>query len=132
MSEDATQLVDYIHTYDDGIVGRHVRATGGQVRGCHTTTCTRRRNVEEGLERSAWTGLDIMKLADGAMKGFFIAQIETYLRAYNARIPLRLALSDYGSYQPLHMKRCRAGSSDAFQPHSDAICSVSHRYMVSL
>ncbi|MFO1473222.1 MAG: hypothetical protein U1F20_01215 [Lysobacterales bacterium] len=40
-----------------------------------------RRGVRTGLEGSAWTELDIGKLADEAFHGFFLAQVSDYLIA---------------------------------------------------
>ena len=132
MPESPTQLTDYIQTYDNALPGALCEQLVMGFEGATAHHTSHGRDVEEGLERSAWTELDIMPLADDAMKGFFIKQIETYLRAYNEKVPLSLPVPDYGTYQPLRIKRYRAGTAEAFQPHFDALGSVSHRYMVFL
>jgi len=90
------------------------------------------RNQERGLEQSAWTEVDITPHADDAFKGFFIAQIETYLARYNAEQHLTLPIQDHSFYQELRIKRYRAGADEGFQPHFDALGQLSHRYMVFL
>jgi 2-oxoglutarate-Fe(II)-dependent oxygenase superfamily protein len=90
------------------------------------------RGVREGLDDSAWTELDVGKLADPAFLGFFLKQIETYLRAYNEDLGLTIPIPATIKTDHLVMKRYRAANADRFQPHFDAIGPVSSRYLVFL
>jgi prolyl 4-hydroxylase len=126
------KLADYIRWYDDALpADLCARLVAGFEDAAHRHA-PHGRGYERGLEQSSWTELDITPLADDGMKGFFIAQIEKYLRQYNESVPLTIPLSDYGSYQPLRIKRYRASGSDAFQTHFDALGNLSHRYLVFL
>jgi len=90
------------------------------------------RGVRTGLEGSAWTELDIGKLADEAFHGFFLAQVSDYLDRYNSRIRLGIPVPLRPRLDRLIMKRYRPGGSEGFQPHFDSIDASSNRYLVFL
>ena len=50
------------------------------------------RGVRAGLERSAWTELNLSRLADPAMKGFFFSQMDSHLDRYNTEVGLGLPI----------------------------------------
>lgn len=90
------------------------------------------RGVRPGLEGSKWTELNLSRLADAAMKGFFISLIDQYLERYNADIGVSLPIPPSRLTADLIIKRYAADQVEQFQPHFDAIYDRSHRYMVFL
>lgn len=90
------------------------------------------RGVREGLEGSAWTELDIGRLADEAFRGFFLSQIEEFLGRYNADVRLGIPVPFRPRIDDLRMKRYRTGGDEQFEPHFDSIDQVSARYLVFL
>jgi len=90
------------------------------------------RGVRTGLEGSAWTEVDIGKLADEAFRGFFLAQISNYLDRYNSEVRLGLPIPMRPRIDRLIMKRYRPGGTEAFQPHFDSIDASCSRYLVFL
>lgn len=85
-----------------------------------------------GLDASSWTELDISALADDAFKGFFYKQVEDHLALYNQRLGLTLPVPATPLISEMRIKRYRAGTGEAFQPHFDAIYEVANRYLVFL
>lgn len=85
-----------------------------------------------GLDESSWTELDISALADNAFKGFFYKQVEDHLALYNQRLGLTLPVPPTPLISEMRIKRYRAGTGEAFQPHFDAIYEVANRYLVFL
>jgi hypothetical protein len=90
------------------------------------------RGHRAGLDTSGWTEMNLTPLADEAFRGFFFAQIDKYLAAYNAQLKLTLAVPARPIIDNLVMKRYRAGSDDNFQPHYDAADERTRRYLVFL
>jgi hypothetical protein len=90
------------------------------------------RGLREGLENSAWTEINLSKLADSAMKGFFMAQQDEYMARYNEQVGLGLPVPVSNISSDLIVKRYRTGGSECFQPHFDSINEAANRYMVFL
>jgi hypothetical protein len=90
------------------------------------------RGHRDGWENSAWTELNITPHADTAFMGYFYAQIEQYLKAYNERLGLTLAVPESPHLEELRIKRYRANSGEGFQPHFDAADEKCKRFMVFL
>ena len=90
------------------------------------------RGLRPGLERSAWTELNVSKLADAAFKGYFIHLVETWLARYNQDVPLTLPVPLRPKLADLRIKRYRAGADEHFQPHFDAADQEAGRYLVFL
>ena len=90
------------------------------------------RGVRAGLERSAWTELDIGRHADAQLRGFFRERISQALLRYNHDTALPIGIPDSPLLAPLVMKRYAAASDERFQLHFDAINEVSDRYLVFL
>ncbi len=89
------------------------------------------RGVRPGLEQSAWTEMDIGRLADADFLQFFRDLVSQALRRYNNDAQLPIALPDSPLLSPLILKRYRAGQ-DRFQTHFDSINTVCDRYLVFL
>lgn len=105
------------------------------VAGFEQTTEKQNRNgrgVRDGLEESAWTELNLGELADEAMRGFFLMQVEEHLDRYNRDVGLSIPVPLRPKTDKLMMKRYRPGGDEGFQPHFDSIDVVCSRYMVFL
>jgi prolyl 4-hydroxylase len=90
------------------------------------------RGLRRGLESSAWTELNITPLADACFKGFFLAQIDTYLARYNQNLGLRIPVPSRPRIEDIRIKRYRPGTDERFEPHYDAMDDKCNRYLVFL
>jgi len=125
-------LRDCIRIYDDALPRDFCARL---VDGFEQTIDAQRRNgrgVREGLENSAWTEMNLGELADDAMRGFFLMQIENSLARYNADLNLPIPVPLRPRTDKLMLKRYRPGNDEAFQPHFDSVDVVSARYLVFL
>jgi len=125
-------LSDYIRIYDGALQPTFCAQL---VDGFERTVDAQTRNgrgVRAGLDNSAWTEVDIGRLADDAFRGFFLAQIEQYLARYNEDVKLGIAIPFRPRTDHLRMKRYRPGGDEGFEPHFDAIDQAAARYLVFL
>ena len=125
-------LHHYVRVYDDALQPEFCARL---VTGFEQTIEAQRRNgrgVREGLEDSAWTEVNLGALADDAMRGFFLKQVEDGLARYNADVGMPIPVPLRPRTDLLMMKRYRPGGDEAFQPHFDSIDTVCGRYMVFL
>jgi len=90
------------------------------------------RGVVTQLEESAWTELNVTKVADASFETFFREQAVHYLALYNERVALTLPIPPRNRLENLRIKRYSANAGDRFQPHFDALDYCSNRYMVFL
>jgi hypothetical protein len=90
------------------------------------------RGVLHRLDQSAWTELNVSKVADAEMLQFFRGQVAHYLERYNANLPLTLPIPPRDRLEDLRIKRYTAVTEDRFQPHFDALDYTSNRYLVFL
>jgi prolyl 4-hydroxylase len=90
------------------------------------------RGVRPGLERSAWTELNLTRAGDPGLLRLFRSKIDLALTRYNRDVPLTLALPSSPKTADLIVKEYRAGTGEAFQVHFDSIYDVSNRYLVFL
>jgi prolyl 4-hydroxylase len=90
------------------------------------------RGLVPGLEGSAWTEVNLMPLADAALKGLFYAQVDEYLARYNANLPLTIPVPVRPRIEDLRIKRYRTGADEKFEPHYDAADDKCNRYLVFL
>ncbi len=125
-------LADYIRVYDDALTADFC---GRLVAGFEQSIAEQFRNgpgVHGALDKSAWTELDIGRVADEAFLGFFLAQIDASLTRYNRDVPLTIPVPMRPRTDRLILKRYRPGGEEGFQPHFDSIDTVCGRYMVFL
>lgn len=127
-----TRVVDFVRWFDGALPGELCTRLIEGFESQPELLTRHGRGHEAGLEHSGWAELEISSRADAAFKGYFITQVEKYLGVYNAGLRLTLPIPDYRFQQPLRIKRYRANTDDGFQPHFDALGSVSHRYLVFL
>jgi prolyl 4-hydroxylase len=90
------------------------------------------RGVRAGLEQSAWTELNVSRLADEGFAADFRLRLDVVLERYNRDIGLAIPLPRAPKHSDLTMKRYRPGREESFQLHFDSIYSVSNRYLVML
>ena len=88
------------------------------------------RGVLTQLEDSAWTELNVSKVADTDMKALFHNQVIHYLQLYNERVALTLPIPQRDRIEDLRIKRYFVASGDQFQPHFDAADYTCNRYLV--
>jgi hypothetical protein len=125
-------LADYIRVYDDALPADFcARLVGGFEQNIEAQI-RNGRAIRSELAQSAWTELDIGRLADDAMRGFFLAQIEQSLARYNADVGLGIPVPLRPRTDRLILKRYRPGGDESFQLHFDSVDASSARYMVFL
>jgi prolyl 4-hydroxylase len=90
------------------------------------------RMVRAGLEESAWTELNVSRMADPAFLGFFRSRIDRALERYNRDVRLAIPIPNSPKHADLVLKRYRPGQSEQFQLHFDAINHLANRYLVML
>ncbi|WP_313318354.1 2OG-Fe(II) oxygenase [Stenotrophomonas sp.] len=131
---DATgsDLRHYIRSYDESLPPE---MCGKLIDSFNTLSRFQQRNgrgIRAGLDESAWTELDVSRLADGNFLGFFRQLISQSLQRYNADVGLPIAIPDSPLLSPLILKRYLAESQEKFQTHFDSINDVCDRYLVFL
>lgn len=127
-----TTLADYIAVFDDALPAALCTQL---VRGFEDSAPLHVRNgrtVRKGLEESAWTELDIGRLADSKLLQVFNGQIAYFLDRYNAERRLSIPVPRSARADRLILKRYLPGGEDGFQPHFDSLGEVSNRYLVFL
>ncbi len=127
-----TNLGSYVQTFDDALPADFCQQLITSFNQATEQHIVRKRGWRAGLDASAWTELDVSALADDVFKGFFYKQIDDYLASYNQRLGLTLPVPASSLISEMRIKRYRALSGEAFQPHFDAIYEVANRYLVFL
>jgi prolyl 4-hydroxylase len=84
------------------------------------------------LNESAWTELNVSKLADAETQLFFRNQAFQYLDRYNKLLNLTLPIPLRERLENLRIKRYFVEGADQFQPHFDSLDYTSNRYLVFL
>ena len=90
------------------------------------------RGAINALPSSAWTELNVSKVADASFEALFRQQTLQYLDRYNERARLTLPVPPRNRLENLRIKRYLADQDDQFQPHFDALDYTCNRYMVFL
>jgi hypothetical protein len=90
------------------------------------------RDTGNALQSSAWTELNVSRVADSSFESVFKEQVFRYLELYNKRAPLTLPVPPRNRLENLRIKRYVAEVGDQFQPHFDSLDYTSNRYMVFL
>ncbi len=88
--------------------------------------------IRPGLEQSAWTELDIGRIADADFRAKINQFIVESFIQYNKDLGLSMPISPPRQHAELIVKRYRAGTDESFQLHFDALGEVSNRYLVFL
>lgn len=93
------------------------------------------RNDRDAMTRladSAWTELNVTKLADASLEAFFREQVTHHLGLYNERLSLTMPIPLRTRLENLRIKHYSVDAGDRFQPHFDAMDYCANRYMVFL
>jgi hypothetical protein len=125
-------LHSYIRWYDAALAPEFCARMVADFESAGALHVANGRGFHPGIKHSTWTELNLTPIADKAFLGFFHAQIDKYLAAYNASLPLTLPVPPRPTIDELRLKRYRAGSDDQFEPHFDSIDIKAARYLVFL
>ena len=120
----------YVRTYENSLDAGTCRRMIDSFNGLTTHQHRNGRGVRAGLEGSAWTELNVGKIADAAFIGMFRALVDGALVQYNRDVALPIAIPNSGKFASPVMKRYRPGVQEQFQLHFDALNHVANRYMV--
>jgi len=90
------------------------------------------RSVRVGLEESAWTELNVSRMADAAFLAFFRSHIDSALERYNRDVGLTIPVPNSPKTSDLILKRYRPERQERFQLHFDAVNHLANRYLVLL
>ena len=125
-------LPHYVRVYDNHLEPELCRRMLASFDGLARFQVVNGRGVRRGLEDSAWTELNVSRLADQAFMTDFRLRIDTAFARYNRDIGLTIPLPPAPRHSDLTLKKYRAGGNECFQLHFDSIYSVSNRYLVLL
>jgi len=125
------ELAHYVRVYDNHLDSDLCRRMLRSFDGLSRFHVTNGRGVRAGLEESAWTELNVSKLADAAFAADFRLRLDAALERYNRDIGLAIPVPRAPKHSDLTLKRYRPGA-EGFQLHFDSIYSVSNRYLVML
>lgn len=89
-------------------------------------------NVREALTESAWTELNVTRMADAGFLGMFRMAIDRALARYNDDVQLGIPVPNSPKTADLILKRYRPGGAERFQVHFDSVHEVANRYLVLL
>lgn len=125
-------LRHYIRTYDRAMDAATCSRMIASFHGLERFQRRNGRGIRAGLESSAWTELNVSRMADAGFLTMFRKLIDDALARYNADIGLSIAIPNSPLTSDLVLKRYQPGIEEQFQLHFDAIHHVSNRYLVLL
>jgi hypothetical protein len=126
------QLDHFIRVYDANLDADFCRQLIESFQNLARFQASNGRGVRAGLEDSAWTELNVSRLADDGFRASFRQKIDRALERYNADVGLALPLPNSMFIADLTMKRYRPAAEEQFQLHFDAVNHLAHRYLVLL
>jgi hypothetical protein len=127
-----SDLRHFIRVYDNDIDDALCRRMIDSFNGLQRFQQQNGRGIRAGLEDSAWTELNVTRMADAGFLGMFRKLIDRGLQRYNADVGLSIPIPNSPKTADLIMKRYRAGATEQFQLHFDAVNHLAHRYLVLL
>lgn len=125
-------LPHYVRVYDNHLELELCRRMLDSFDGLARFQVVNGRGVRRGLEDSAWTELNVSRLADQAFAQDFRRRIDAAFDQYNRDVGLTLPLPRAPTHSDLTLKRYRPAAHERFQLHFDSIYSVANRYLVLL
>lgn len=126
------RLDHFIRVYDTDIEPAFCRQLIESFHNLERFQARNGRGVRAGLENSAWSELNVSRLADQGFQLFFRQRMDRALERYNADVGLTLPLPNSMQIADLTMKRYRPGENEQFQLHFDAVNHLARRYLVML
>lgn len=132
MSETAAarDLGSYIQCFDDALAPDLCAQMVGTFEKLSRFHTRNGRGAMPQLGESAWTELNVSKVADDSTQSFFRNQIVEYLQRYNRTLRLSAPIPARDRIEHLRIKRYFAAAGDQFQPHFDSLDYTSNRYLV--
>jgi prolyl 4-hydroxylase len=127
-----TDLRHYIRVYDRSL---DPQVCAQMIESFHALERFQKKNgrgVRAGFEQSAWTELNVTRLADPGFLAQFNALIMTSLARYNEELGLAIDVPNSGKLADLVLKRYRPGQGEQFQLHFDSVYQKADRYLVFL
>jgi prolyl 4-hydroxylase len=125
-------LPHYVRVYDNQLEPGLCRRMLESFEGLARFQVVNGRGVRRGLEDSAWTELNVSRLADQAFALDFHRRIDAAFDRYNRDIGLTIPLPRAPKHSDLTLKKYRPAGNERFQLHFDSIYSVANRYLVLL
>ncbi len=125
-------LQHYIRTYDDDLEAALCERMVASFDALERFQQPNGRGHRAGLEHSAWTELNVTRLADPGFLGSFRLGIDRALERYNRDLGLTIAVPNSATIADLVMKRYRPGTGEQFELHFDSIYQKADRYLVML
>jgi hypothetical protein len=129
---DLNDLRHYIRIYDDALDPQLCTGMIEAFESLKDRQIRNGRGVRGGLDKSAWTELDVERFADSGFRSLFRDKVDRGLERYNKDIGLTIALPNSPLTAELRMKRYQPGQSEQFELHFDAIYEKANRYLVFL
>jgi prolyl 4-hydroxylase len=125
-------LPHYVRVYDNHLNADVCSRMLGSFNALARFQVVNGRGVRAGLEESAWTELNVSKLADDAFARDFRLRIDNALDRYNHDVGLAIPIPYAPKHSDLTLKRYQPTGRDRFQLHFDSIYAKSNRYLVLL
>jgi len=132
MAESLTDLRHFVRVYDDDLAPPFCKQMLGSFDTLKRFHAENGRAVRRGLEESAWTELNVTRLADAAFLTFFRSRIDSAIERYNRDVGLTIPVPNSAKTADLILKRYRPGGQERFQLHFDAVNHLANRYLVLL
>lgn len=126
------QLRHFVRVYDDDLDAPFCRRLIDSFNALPRFHAPNGRGVRAGLEDSAWTELNVTRMADAGFLGFFRTRLDAALDRYNRDVGLSIPVPNSPKTSDFVLKRYVRASGEQFQPHFDSIYDVSNRYLVFL
>jgi prolyl 4-hydroxylase len=126
------ELSHFVRVYDDDLEPELCARMLASFEALSRFQVTNGRGVRAGLEQSAWTELNVTRLADGTFAADFRRRLDLALARYNRDVGLAIPVPPAPQHSDLTLKRYRPGREESFQLHFDSIYSVASRYLVFL
>ncbi|HET9835087.1 MAG TPA: 2OG-Fe(II) oxygenase [Rhodanobacteraceae bacterium] len=128
----ARDLTRYVQWFDGALGPEFCRRTIESFDQLAQFQMRNSRGAINALQSSAWTELNVSKVADASFENAFREQVFGYLERYNEKVGLTLPIPPRSRLENLRIKRYLATEGDQFQPHFDALDYCCNRYMVFL
>ncbi len=129
----ATALGDYLRVYDgdlEAALCERMVASFNDLSRFHQPNGRGYGSV--ALDQSAWTELNVTKLADPSFAGFFRHKLDRCLKRYNDDVGLTMPVPNSPKTADLILKRYKPGANERFQLHFDSVHEAANRYLVLL
>ena len=127
-----TDLRHYIRVYDNNLEPELCRKMLESFSSLERFQRPNGRGIHRGLEDSAWTELNVTRLADAAFLAMFRGLIDGAFERYNRELGLAIDVPNSMNLADLMLKRYRPGQNERFQLHFDAVYQKADRYLVFL